>query len=182
MIKSIFFGAVISVGLLMSAAVLNAQEIKIGFVNVGRLINESPQAESAMAALQEEFAPRQREVVALQTDFQERQAQVQRDLEVMGPEERRNAERDIRKEERELTRSQQEFTEDINLRRNEALAKLQRDLLREVQVFATRDGYDLVVSSDGVLYASPVIDITEQVLAGLIASFGNAPAPAPAAN
>ena len=162
--------------LLMLSASADAQDVKIGFVNVGRLISESPQATAAMETLQEEFAPRQREIIAMQNAFKERQTQVQRDLEVMGPEERRNSEQQLRKEERDLSRSQQEFTEDINLRRNEALGKLQRELLREVQVFATNEGYDLVVSSDGVLYASPVIDITEQVLEGLKASFAAQPA------
>ena len=161
---------------LMFSAAAGAQDIKIGFVNVGRLISESPQATSAMEALQEEFAPRQREIIAMQNAFKEKQTQVQRDLEVMGPEERRNSEQQMRKEERDLTRSQQEFTEDINLRRNEALGKLQRELLREVQVFATNEGFDLVVSSDGVLYASPVIDVTEQVLEGLKASYAKQPA------
>jgi outer membrane protein len=161
---------------LLFSAAASAQDVKIGFVNVGRLISESPQATSAMEALQEEFAPRQREIIAMQNAFKEKQSQTQRDLEVMGPEERRNSEQQMRKEERDLSRSQQEFTEDINLRRNEALGQLQRELLREVQVFATNEGFDLVVSSDGVLYASPVIDVTEQVLEGLKASYAQQPA------
>lgn len=165
-----------ALAMLLFSAVAGAQDVKIGFVNVGRLISESPQATSAMEALQEEFAPRQREIIALQNAFKEKQSQVQRDLEVMGPEERRNSEQQMRKEERDLSRNQQEFTEDINLRRNEALGKLQRELLREVQVFATNEGFDLVVSSDGVLYASPVIDVTEQVLEGLKASYATLPA------
>ncbi|MEE8306479.1 MAG: OmpH family outer membrane protein [Gammaproteobacteria bacterium] len=161
---------------MLLSAWAGAQDVKIGFVNIGRLISESPQATSAMEALQEEFAPRQREIIALQNAFKEKQSQIQRDLEVMGPEERRNSEQQLRKEERDLSRTQQEFTEDINLRRNESLGKLQRELLREVQVFATNEGFDLVVSSDGVLYASPVIDVTEQVLEGLKASYATQPA------
>jgi outer membrane protein len=158
--------------LMMIAGPVVAQDLKIGFVNIGRLINESPQATEAMESLQEEFAPRQREIIAMQNDFKEKQAQLERDREVMGAEERQNLDREIRKEERDLTRSQQEFTEDINLRRNESLGKLQRELLQQVQVFAGQENYDLVLSSDGVLFASPVIDVTEQVLAGLKESFG----------
>ena len=153
-----------------------AQNLKIGFVNVGRLINESPQAKQVQDQLQEEFAPRQREVIAMQTTLQEQQEKFQRDLEVMGPEQRRNAEREIRREELELQRSQQEFQEDVNLRRNEALGKLQRELLSQVQSYAAEQGYDLIVS-DGVLYASGSIDITEQVLTGLKESFAS-PSPA----
>ena len=158
--------------LMMVSAPVFAQELKIGFVNIGRLINESPQAGEAMESLEEEFAPRQREIIALQNDFKEKQAQMERDREVMGADERQNLDRELRKEERDLTRSQQEFTEDINLRRNESLGKLQRELLRQVQVFAGQENYDLVLSSDGVLFASPIIDVTEKVLAGLKASFG----------
>jgi outer membrane protein len=102
--------------------------------------------------------------------LQQKQEQIQRDLDVMGPEERRNAERDLRKNERELARQQQEFSEDFNLRRNESLRKVQSEVLREVQAFVAAEGFDLVVS-DGVLYSSPAIDITEQVLAELKANF-----------
>jgi len=153
-----------------------AQATKVGFVNVGRLLSESPQAKIAMESLQEEFAPRQREIVAQQNEFQVSQEQIQRDLEVMGPEERRNAERDLRKAEREIARGQEEITEDFNLRRNEELGKLQRDLMSEVQNFAQKSGYDLIVS-EGVLYASQAVDITQQILAGMETSFQPPSAP-----
>ena len=59
----------------------------------------------------------------------------------------------------------------MNLRRNEALRQLQGELLREVQTYATQQGFDLVVA-EGVVYASDAIDITAQVLEGLKAAFG----------
>ncbi len=162
--------AIAMVGLMMIPGFASSQEVKIAYVNVQRLGTESTQAKTSLEALQEEFAARQRELVAAQNAFQEKQAQLQRDVEVMGPEERRNAEQNLRKEERELARNQQEFREDANLRQNEVLGKLQRALLREVQAYAQKTGYDLVVS-EGVLYASSAIDITEKVLAGLDSSF-----------
>jgi outer membrane protein len=161
---------VISAGLFALSGAVQAEGLNIGFVNFNRLVSESPQGAAAMGGLQEEFAPRQREFVALQTELQERQDQIQRDVEVMGPDERRNAERDLRRDERELQRAAQELQEDSNLRRNEALGKLQRTVLGEVQNYAAEQGYDLIVS-EGVAYASQEIDITEQILAGLKAGF-----------
>lgn len=160
----------ICITLLLVSGLASAQQTKIGYVNFAQLLAESPQASSAMEALQEEFAPRQREVVALQTDLKEKQEQIQRDLEVMGADERRNAENELRRDERELTRQQQEFTEDVNLRRNEALRKLQGELVREVQTYAATAGFDLVVA-EGVVYFSPAIDITQQILEALKANF-----------
>lgn len=151
-----------------SAAV--AQEVKIGVVNVPQLLEQAPQARVAMEALDEEFKPRQREIIARQTEFQELSEKVQRDLAVMGETERRNAEKDLRDLQREVARLQNEFREDLNLRRNEELGTLQRSLLKEVQDYAQAAGYDLVVG-DGVLYASSAVNITENVLRAMEANF-----------
>ena len=85
-----------------------------------------------MDALQEEFAPRQREIIAKQKEYEELGEKVQRDVAVMGETERRNAESDLRNLQRDVTRLQNEFREDLNLRRNDELGKLQRSLLEEV--------------------------------------------------
>ena len=122
-----------------------AQELKIGVVNIPVLMERAPQAQVAMDALQEEFAPRQRVIVAKQTEFEELTEKVRRDFDVMGETERRNAEKDIRDLQREVTRLQTEFREDLNLRRNEELGKLQRASLKEVQDYAETTNYDLIV-------------------------------------
>jgi len=147
-----------------------AQELKIGVVNVPVLMERAPQAKLAMDALQEEFAPRQREILAKQKEYEELGEKVQRDVAVMGETERRNAESDLRNLQREVTRLQNEFREDLNLRRNDELGKLQRSLLEEVQKFAKSAGFDLVVG-DGVLYASTAVNITDDVLKAMESNF-----------
>ena len=147
-----------------------AQELKIGVVNVPQLMEQAPQTRVAMAALEEEFQPRQRTIVAKQNEFKELTEKVQRDIDVMGETERRNAERSLRDLQREVNRLQSEFQEDFNLRRNEELGTLQRALLKEVQDYAQAAGFDLVVG-DGVLYASTAVNITENVLRAMEANF-----------
>jgi outer membrane protein len=147
-----------------------AQELKVGVVNIQALMEQAPQTKTAMDALQEEFAPRQREYAAKQTEFEDLQAKAQKDFAVMGETERSNAERELRDLQREVTRLQNEFREDLNLRQNEELGKLQRSLLKEVQDYAEAEGYDLVVG-DGVLYASAGVNITDSVLQAVEASF-----------
>lgn len=147
-----------------------AQELKIGVVNIPVLMERSPQTKAAMDALQEEFAPRQREFLAKQKEFEEMTAKVQKDVAVMGETERRNAEKNLRDLQREVARLQTEFREDLNLRQNEELGLLQRSLLKEVQDYASQEGYDLVVG-DGVLFASTAVNITEEVLRAVEANF-----------
>ena len=169
----------VAVALIAPLGIAQAQA-KIAVVNVPKLLEEAPQAKSAMQALADEFAPRQREIVAQQNDLKSKEEKLQRDGAVMAENERRTAEKELRDGQRELARKQNEYVEDLNLRRNEEIGKLQRSLLQEVQAFARSANYDLVVG-DGVLYVNESLDITAQVLSALqTRAKSGAKAPTPA--
>jgi len=157
--------------LIPGVALAQSDGLRIGVVNVPRLLEQAPQAQASMGALQEEFAPRQRDIVAIQRSLQEKQQTYDRDGQVMGEAERLNLEREIRDDQRDLEREQNDYLEDLNIRRNEELGTLQRSLLQQVQIFARDTGYDLVVAD--VLYYSTAIDITDDVLRGLQESFSS---------
>lgn len=161
------FGSMLVMGVALLAPLGAAQaQSKIAVVNVPRLLEEAPQAKVAMQALQDEFAPRQRDIVNQLKELKAKEEKLQRDGAVMAENERRNAEKELRDTQRDVQRKQSEYQEDLNLRRNEELGKLQRSLLQEVQSFARSANYDLVVG-DGVLYVNESLDITAQVLAAL---------------
>ncbi len=149
-------------------------QAKIGVVNIARLLQEAPQAQAASAALENEFAARRRDLENQQKDLKAREDKLAKDGAVMAEAERRNAEKTLRDGQRELARKQNEFLEDLNVRRNEALGQLQRSVLQEVQAYAKSAGLDVVVAD--ALYASPSVDITGQVLSALQARKGAAPA------
>ncbi len=164
LVKRQLVKAVLGVALVCAFALpAVAQDMKIGVVSLPALIERAPQTKIAMDALQEEFAPRQREFLAKQKEFEDLTAKAQKDFAVMGETERRNAEKDLRDLQREVTRLQNEFREDLNLRQNEEYGVLQRAMLKEVQDYAQEQGYDLIVG-DGVLFASNAVNITEEVL------------------
>jgi outer membrane protein len=144
--------------------------MKIGVVNVPLLMDRAPQTKAAMDALEEEFAPRQREFAARAKELEELSAKLQRDAAVMGETERRNADKQLRDLQREVARLQTEFQEDLNLRQNEELGNLQRSILAQVQLYAQTQGFDLVVG-DGVLFASPTVNITDEVLRAIETNF-----------
>jgi outer membrane protein len=176
-IKKLYWVAV-SIALISAPMVVNAQAagvLKIGVVNIGRLLQESPQAQAARESLEDEFAPRRREIVAMQTALEQKSAALQKDMEVMGAEERESAQRDLRNDERSIVRAQTEFREDLDLRNNEAIGKIQQDILREIAAYATSAGFDLVLA-DGIVYASNRVDVTEPVLERLRATAADEPA------
>lgn len=159
-----FFQALVSISLLVPTLAL--AEVKIGFVNTVKLMEEAPQAKAAISKMEAEFAPREKELVAIQRDIKQAEEKLSRDAAVMSEGDRGKVERDLVSRKRDLKRSQDEFREDLNIRRNEELAKLQRRLYDAIVDLAKADNYDLIVS-EGVVFASTRIDITDAVLARL---------------
>ncbi|MDV3238623.1 MAG: OmpH family outer membrane protein [Gammaproteobacteria bacterium] len=141
-------------------------EVKVGFVNTVKLMEEAPQAKAAISKMEAEFAPREKELVALQRDIKQAEDKLSRDAAVMSDADRSKTERDLVSRKRELKRAQDEFREDLNIRRNEELSKLQRRLYDAIVDLAKAENYDLIVS-EGVVFASTRIDITDAVLTRL---------------
>ena len=175
------FWTVSIAGLLLGAlAVLPAQaDIKIGVVNAARLLQESPQAKAVQETLRSEFAPKQREVAALQSALKAKQEKYEKDAPTMSADQRARAEKELRDGNREFTQKANDLQEDVNTRQNEELSRLQSAIVSEVQSYALSQKFDLVLA-EGVLYSNSALDITAAVLAGLQAHAAPA-APKPAA-
>jgi len=86
-----------------------------------------------------------------------------KDAAVMSENERRNLERDIINKRRELKRDEDEFREDLTFRRNEELAKIQTEIVNAIQMVARDNNFDLVMS-EGVIFASAKVDMTDMVI------------------
>ena len=159
--------AAFAVAAIASGALSAQGNLKIGVINVGRLVEGSPQFADARKKLEDEFGPRQRDLQAMEQRLRTQQETFQRDAPVMGEEERVNLERQIRDGQREFQRTQNEVVEDFNLRQNEEIGKLQRDVLLRAQQYAREQNYDLLLADQSVIFASTAVDITAAVRAVL---------------
>ncbi len=141
-------------------------DLKIGFVNYARLLQESPQAKAVQDTLRSEFATKQREISGEQQDLKNKQAQLDRDGATMSVDQRSAAEETVRDGQRELSEKVNEYQDDFNARQNQEMSKLSKILVEQVQQYAQAQRFDLVLA-DGVIFATPAIDITQPILSAL---------------
>ncbi|HWD15683.1 MAG TPA: OmpH family outer membrane protein [Casimicrobiaceae bacterium] len=152
--------------LVATAGTAGAAEYKIGFVNTERLFREATPAKRAQAKIEKEFATRDAEIQKLAKQVRDLQAALDRDGATMADTDRRNKERDLANQTRDLQRMQREFREDVNLRKNEEISALQERANKVIQGIAESEKYDLILQ-DPVVYASQRIDITDKVIKAL---------------
>ena len=149
-------------GFVAMAGLANAAELKIGYVNAVKVIEEAPQGESALKKLEAEFAPRDKQIVEMQNRLKQMEQDLEKNALVLKENEHRSKEFEVVTLKRDLRRATQEFREDYNLRRNEELAALQKIVQKTIAEIAKQENYDLILES--AVYAGPKVDVTDKIL------------------
>jgi len=138
-------------------------DLKVGYVQVDKILQDAPQTAESGKKLEKEFSPRSQELDRMAKQIKDLETILDKEGLTLSESERRTKERDAQNIKIEFQRKQRELREDINLRKNEELGALQDRINKAVQSVSEAEGYDLVVYS-GVAYASKKIDITDKVL------------------
>lgn len=154
------------VSLFSFAVNVNSAELKIGYVQVDKILQEAPQTAESGKKLEKEFAPRSQELERMQKQIKDIETSIDKDALTMSEADRKNKERDASNLKIDFQRKQRELREDVNLRKNEELGALQDRINKAVTAVSEAEAYDLVVYG-GVAYANKKIDITDKVLKSL---------------
>lgn len=140
-----------------------ATEYRIAVVDPNRVVEQSPQYEAAGIALQREVEERERLLREQQDQISALQGRLEREGPLMSESELQRLQNDIRSRTRKLKYARDEFQEDFALRQNELRTRLAQQVREVVIEVAKEEKIDLVIS-EGIVYFSPRIDISEQVI------------------
>jgi len=147
-----------------------AEDYKIAVVDPNRVVESSPQYDAARKSLQREVEERERNLRTQQEEIAELQRRLEREGDLMSQSEAQRLQNDIRSRTRKLKYAQDEFQEDLTLRQNELRTKLARQVQEVVVELAKELGIDLVLS-EGLVYFSKRVDISDQVVERLKREF-----------
>ena len=156
---------------LPSSAAL-ASDYRIAVVDPNQVVEQSPQYEAARGALQREVEERERMLREQQDQISALQGRLEREGALMSESEIQRLQNDIRSRTRKLKYARDEFQEDFALRQNELRTKLALQVREVIVEVAKEEKIDLVVS-EGLVYFSPRIDISTQIIERLKQEFGD---------
>ncbi len=145
-----------------AASTKATSQLKIGVVNMERILRESKTAQRASDRLNEEGQRRQEEIEAMSRRFKTKLERFEKDAASMSEAERVNERRELAEMERDVTRRSREAREEFNQRRNEEVLLLQNRAARIIQDVSRREHFDLVLYE--FFYASDRIDLTKRVI------------------
>jgi outer membrane protein len=153
----------------------HAEGAHVVVVNYAKVLEAAPQAVAANERLEKEFEPRNAALISLRKKLHSLEERVAKDGASMSDAQLRKAERDIRDYKREIKRAQEDYRDDLTLRRNEELQNLQKRINDAIAVLAGKEKYDIILA-EGVIHASAKVNITNKVLETLKEKMKSAPA------
>jgi outer membrane protein len=149
---------------------VNAQELKIGFVNTDRIFREASTAKAAQVKLEQEFSKREKELVDLGNTLKNASEKFEREAPTLSESQRNARQKQLMEQDREFQRKRREFQEDLNTRKNEEQQVVIERANLAVKRVAETEKYDVIFQE--AVYINPKHDITEKVIKSLNASAG----------
>ena len=144
------------------AAPAFAQEFRLGFVSLDRIIKEAAPAKSAQAKLEQEFSKREKELTEQGNTLKSMVEKLEREAPTLSDTQRASRQKQIAEQDRDFQRRRREFQEDLNARRNEELQQVFERANRVVRQVAETEKYDLILQE--AVYVNPKHDITDKVI------------------
>lgn len=145
--------------------VATADSLKIGVVDINLLLEKYIEEKDIYSLLNEEFLARDQYLLKKRDQIES----LRREL-VSGSSDSssmRELERDIVNLEREFVRVSNDTRQEFNLRKNEELYKLQREINTAILQYAQDYDYDLILES-GLLFAKEALYLTEPIFESLV--------------
>lgn len=167
---TIFSRILLSTALALGAVGVQAQDFKVGLVNVPRILSEAAAAKAVQAKLEQEFSRREKELVDQGAALKTAVERFEREAPTLAESQRATRQKQLGDQDRDLQRKRREFQEDLNTRRNEELQQLIERVNRVVKQVAEAEKYDVIFQE--AAYVNPKHDITDRVIRALNASNG----------
>lgn len=159
--------AIVFCGLFLAGSAFG-QSLRVGYVDMKRVLDNAPQVVNGRQTLDLEFRSRSE---AIEIDeFRAKTLEDRLAAGDMNQEASLSAEREFRELQRSINRRKEDLRDELSFRRTEEVQKLEEEINLAVQEIAERNGFDLILSSP-VVYANPDLDITDLILDQLEAEF-----------
>ena len=151
--------------LVLGYSLSQAQErIKIGYIDIQRVIAESQAGKRARDRFQAQVKKAEGDILKERQDIE----RLKSDLDKKGPllkdEERRNLEADLQKRSVILQRSMSDYQQDLQVKNNEMMSDILKELEKIVNEVGKAEKFTLILERSQILYSDQGIDITSKVI------------------
>ena len=151
--------------LLALAAPAWAQEkIKIGFIDIQRVISDSQAGKKAKERFQAQLKKVEADLLKEKQEVEKLKSEFDKKGPLLKEEDRKNLEKEFQRRYVGYQRNARDFDEELRQRQGEMTADILKDLEKVVTEIGKNEKFTLIMERSQLLYSDPGIDITSKVI------------------
>ena len=137
-----------------------AQELKIGFVNLGKVFDSYEKTKMSDAALEKQGKQKEAELQAKLDELKK----LRESLELLNDESRESKQRQIDEKAEELQRFKTSAARDLRRDRDKIAKEILATIEQTVEQYAKTNNFSLIVDERSLLYGQPAYDATDEIV------------------
>jgi outer membrane protein len=165
-----------------------AQQGKVAIINIQGAIISTKDGQKAASELNAKTQPKKKELEGKQNEINGLQDQLNKGQNTMSETAKNDLYKNIEAKKKGLQREMEDAQADLEADQNKLLQQLGQKILAVIQRYSVDNGYSMVLDvgnqNTPVIWASPSIDITKEIIElydkSTASASGSAPAPTPA--
>jgi outer membrane protein len=152
--------------LFFASCVYAADGIKIGTVDLQKVVSLSGYGKAALAEVNKKGESLTEDFKKREKDLQELKTKIERDALVMSPEKREEQERDFRIKVGDLQSLEKKYKKELQELNMKLIGRIQAEVLDLVEDIGKKEGYLLILElrEAGVMYELESIDMTDKII------------------
>lgn len=145
----------------------SGNDMKVGYVDFNKALNESDRGKTATLTLEKMIADKKSLLVAEETRIKELENEVKKQASVLSPDALAEKEAALKKLVRDTQRMRSDFQEELKRKEASLTKEIQKEIFDAVNKIAREDGYTIIFErgSGGILYFENSYDLTDKVIA-----------------
>jgi outer membrane protein len=167
--------ALMALAFLLTAGSVEAQTLKIAYVNSQEILMNAPGAEAAQQQFDQEMAGYQSEISQLETELNNLETALQQQQLTLSPEAKANREQQLQSKFQEYQQRTTQLQELANQRRAALIQPVMDNITAVIEQIREEGAYSLILdaAAGSIVSADPALDLTQQVIDRLAANTGD---------
>ncbi len=161
------FGYLLAIGVLLGGPMITwAEDMKIGYVDLQKALNEAEAGKKAKETFKGEVDRMENSLEKKKQELEKLKDELEKKGLLLKEEERDSLERDYRQKLRDFERQYKDSQQELQIKDRELTGRILEDLRQVVQAMGEEGSYTVILEGNNtvVLYGSKAIDLTETVI------------------
>ena len=154
----------VAVSLALGSMNALADTMKIGVVDLQKIMQTSSEMKTIQGKLEQEFKPRRDKLVGMEEGLKKDMEKFKRDRAVMSQSEREKLEKNIVETQKKFEQEGQQYQQELSKAHNDAMEEFYNKIRAAITKVAEKEKYELVLQKDAAPFSADKLDVTDKVM------------------